>query len=208
MHMNETLEDMSIDEITGYVGGLGDVLVLRPRPGDGSPEISWGDTFFYYAPDGAVPKAGQPFATIVTKDYPGDEGSRLSRPGAFRLNIAAGQDAFTRWTGREPREPAAADADPGPTDADPGTTDADPGTTDADPGTTDADPGTTDAEVSAADPGAADTVLAHPVYGGLGWLAVVNPGPRTEAAVRDLLRTAHDLARSRHQRRAAFRAER
>ena len=166
--MNETVEHMTIDEITEYLGGLGGVLAFRPRPGDGSPEISWGDTFFYYAPDGTVPKAGQPFATIVTKDYPGDEGSRLSRPGVFRLSIAAGRDAFISWAGHEPREPAAGDAGPG----------------------------------------AADTVLPHPVYGGLGWLAVVSPGARTETAVRDLLRTAHDLARARGQRRGEFRAGR
>lgn len=161
-HMNETLEHMSIDEITEFLGGFEGVLTLKPAPGDGSPEISWGDTFFYYAPDGVVPKAGQPFATIVTKDYPGDQGSRLDRPGAFRLNIAAGKDAFISWTGHGPREPATSDADPS----------------------------------------AVDSVLAHPVYGALGWLAVVNPAARTEPAIRELLRTAHHLARLRYQRRA------
>jgi hypothetical protein len=160
--MNATLEDMTIDEITEFAGGLDGVLAVRPGPGDGSPEISWGDTFFYYAPGGVVPAAGQPFATIVSKDYPGDDGSRLSRPGVFRLNVGAGTEAFTRWAGRGPRAPAAGDADPGAT----------------------------------------DVIMAHPVYGELGWLAVVNPGPRAEAAVRDLLRTAHGLARGRHERRA------
>ncbi|MEU8379332.1 DUF6194 family protein [Streptosporangium sp. NPDC048865] len=154
---------MSIDEIIEFLTGLDGVLVLRPARGDGSPEISWGDSFFYYAPDGEVPKTTQPFATIVTKDYPGDERSRLGRPGAFRLNLFAGKDAFAGWTGRRPRDEA------GPGETDPGETDA---------------------------------VIAHPVYGELGWLAVVNPGPRTEPAVRELLRTAHDLARSRHLRRA------
>lgn len=158
---------MSVDEITEFLGGLDGVLALRPRPGDGSPEISWGDTFFYYAPDGVVPKAGQPFATIVTKDYPGDEASRLSRPGAFRLNIAAGADAFSSWAGHQPSEPA----------------------------------GDVDHSVT-------DCVLAHPVYGSLAWLAVVNPGSRTDAATRELLRTAHGLARSRYQRRAEFRPQR
>jgi hypothetical protein len=159
--MNVTLEHMSIEEITAFLEGLEGVLTLRPQPGDGSPELSWGDTFFYYAPDGVVPTATQPFATIVTKDYPEDRASRLDRPGVFRLNVAAGREAFVSWTGREPRE--AADPD--------------------------------------ADPSAADTVVAHPVYGGLGWLAVVNPGPRTGEAVRELLRTAHGLARSRRERR-------
>ncbi len=50
-------------------------------------------------------------------------------------------------------------------------------------------------------PGADDTVGAHPVYGSAGWLAVVNPGPRTDVALRDLLRTAHRLARARYGRR-------
>ncbi|MFD6951855.1 hypothetical protein A6A08_15510 [Nocardiopsis sp. TSRI0078] len=151
---------MTEEEIISFVSGLDGALALRPRPGDGSPEISWGDTFFYYAPDGVMPQATQPFATIVTKDYPGDEGSRLDRPGAFRVNIAAGRESFVHWTGREPREQAVD-----------------------------------------ADPGATDTVIAHPVYGTLGWLAVVDPGRRTDAAVRELLGRAHRLARSRHERR-------
>src|SRR3712207_9342837 len=84
---------MRMEEVITHVEGLGGVLTLRPQPGDGSPEISWGDAFLYYAPDGAVPRT-QPFATGVTKDYPGDEGSRLARPGAFRVNVAAGADEF------------------------------------------------------------------------------------------------------------------
>ena len=152
---------MTIDEIVEAIEALGGVLTLRPRPGDGSPEISWGDLFFYHAPDGVLP-ASQPFATVVTKDHPGDGGSRLDRPGAFRLNVAAGSAEFRRWTGREPRQPAT----DGP------------------------------------DPSTPDVVIAHPVYGELGWLAVVDPGPRTEEPVRDLLRTAHRLARARSERRS------
>ena len=52
------------------------------------------------------------------------------------------------------------------------------------------------------DASVADTVLAHPVYGTMGWLAVVNPGPRTETPLRELLRAAHGLARTRFERRA------
>jgi hypothetical protein len=59
-----------------------------------------------------------------------------------------------------------------------------------------------DAVTTEVDPSVADTVIAHPVYGSLGWLAVVNPGPRTGDVIRELLRTAHDLARTRHERRA------
>ncbi|WP_431964548.1 DUF6194 family protein [Nocardia sp. bgisy134] len=152
---------MEMDEIIEFVAGLDGVLTLKPQPGDGSPEISWGDAFFYFAPDGVVPRT-QPFATILTKDYPGDETSRLSRPDTFRVNFFAGKDAFQNWTGRTPRDPAPEDTDPSAT----------------------------------------DIVMAHPVYGGQGWLAAVNPGPRTEPAVLDLLRAAHDLARSRWHRRA------
>jgi len=152
---------MSIDEIIEFLEGWGGVLSLRPGPGDGSPEIAWGDVFFYYAPRGTVGSTAQPFATVVTKDYPDDSGSRLSRDGAFRLNVNAGKEVFIRWTGHDPREHA---------------------------------PG-------GVDPSVPDTVMAHPVYGSLGWLAVVNPGERTAEPVRELLRTAHGLARERHQRR-------
>jgi len=160
--MKEILEGMTIEEIMGFVGDLDGILTLRPGPGDGSPEISWGDTFFYYAPDGRVPQTTQPFATIVTKDYPEDTSSRLDRPGAFRLNLSVGRDAFAGWAGRQPRE----------------------------------------ADTEGSDPSESDVLVAHPVYGTLGWLAVVNPGARTEAAVRELLGTAHHLARARHERRA------
>lgn len=156
---------MTQDEIIAFVAGLDGTLAFRPAPGDGSPEISWGDTFFYYAPEGTVPGAGQPFATIVTKDYPGDEGSRLDRPGAFRVNVAATKETFRRWIGHEPREPVGREVDPD----------------------------------------AADTVIAHPVYGTAGWLAVVNPGPRTDQAVRELLLAAYHRARSQHERRSARR---
>ncbi|WP_097183754.1 DUF6194 family protein [Blastococcus haudaquaticus] len=154
---------MRFDEIIEFLEDLGSVLTLRPVAGDGSPEISWGDVFFYYAPDGVVPP-GQPFATIVTKDYPDDRESRLDRPGAFRLNVAAGTAEFRRWTGRGPRDHP--DTEP-------------------------------------VDRSEVDVLFAHPVYGELGWLSVVEPAPRTGAAVQEVLRAAHALARGRHERRAA-----
>ncbi len=80
---------MTIDEISAYVESLGGVLAMRPVPGDGTPEVAWGDLFFYYAPDGVVPN-GQPFATVVTKDYPGEPSSDLE-PGDFRVNVDAGR---------------------------------------------------------------------------------------------------------------------
>ena len=152
-----------MDEIISFVGGLDGVLTLRPGPGDGAPEIAWGDTFFYYSPNGVVPQRTQPFATIVTKDYPGDDTSELDPPEAFRVNVAAGKQAFVHWAGRSPKGPAA----------------------------------NTD------DPSASDVVIAHPVYGSLGWLAVKNPGERTDQTLRELLHTAYQLARSRYERRAS-----
>ena len=160
--MKVTLEPMNIDDIIAFLEGLDEMLILRPGPGDGTPEIAWGDVFFYYAPDGQVPTNTQPFATIVTKDYPDDTSSRLDRENTFRLNIAAGKDAFIAVVGREPR------AEP----------------------------------VEQADPSAEDLFVAHPVYGDLGWLSVVNPGPRTRERATDLLRSAHALARARYERRS------
>ncbi|MGW0179991.1 DUF6194 family protein [Nocardia sp. NPDC003345] len=148
---------MTIDDIIEYLGALEHVLILRPGPGDGSPELAWGDVFCYYSPDGEVPSNTQPFATVVTKNYPGDERSGLDRPGAFRVNIAAGTEVFTEWIGRAPRD------------------------------------------AGAGDPARVDTVLAHPVYGNVGWLAVVEPGPRTAQPVRELLHGAYERARARRR---------
>lgn len=49
---------------------------------------------------------------------------------------------------------------------------------------------------------AADVVNPHPVYGALGWVAVVVPGARTTGLVIDLLRRAHRAAQARAERRA------
>ncbi|GLW75034.1 hypothetical protein Kpho02_73310 [Kitasatospora phosalacinea] len=147
-----------MDETIDFIAALDGVLTLRPGPGDGTPEAGWGDAFFYYAPDGTLPATAQPFATVVTKDHPDDTASRLDRPGAFRVNIAAGKAELAR---------CAPDTDPS----------------------------------SPAD----DTLIAHPVYGAAGWLAVTNPAERTAAATRELLSTAHRLARTRHERREAAR---
>lgn len=95
---------MTIDEIIELLTDLDGILILQPGPGDGTPEIAWGDKFFYYSPDGTVPTDTQPVATIVTKDYPDDQSSRLDRPDAFRLNISVGKQAFIDTLGYSPRE--------------------------------------------------------------------------------------------------------
>ena len=87
---------MNQDAIRQYVSDTFDgVDVVIPEKGDG-PEIAWGDTFFIYDPKRDLePKHRFPFATIVTKDYPGfDEASNLNRAGVFRLNIGIGKETF------------------------------------------------------------------------------------------------------------------
>ncbi len=79
-----------MNEILHQVPAGEDVLTLRPGPGDGSPEISRGDVFFYVAPDDRVP-AGQPFATLTTTGYPGEPDAGLDRPGSYRVNVAEGR---------------------------------------------------------------------------------------------------------------------
>ncbi|MGW4351508.1 DUF6194 family protein [Nocardia sp. NPDC004582] len=108
---------MDIEEITEYIESLGGVLTLAPDPASEYPEIAWGDRFFYYAPDGQIPTRTQPFATIITKDYPDDTTSQLYRPGIFRLNISAGREAFIAHLGHTPRESPDHPRDPAQTDA-------------------------------------------------------------------------------------------
>lgn len=93
---------MTEDDVIAFVGTLPGVHTLTAGETDGSPEIAWGDTFFTYAPDGH-PGTRMPFATIVTKDYPGfDTASDLNRPGVFRVNVNVGREAFERLIGHPP----------------------------------------------------------------------------------------------------------
>lgn len=80
---------MTLDELLETVHGFDGVLDLAPAEGSETPEIAWGDHFFYYAPDGRVPP-GQPYATVVTKDYPGEPASGLGG-GRWRVNIHVGR---------------------------------------------------------------------------------------------------------------------
>ncbi len=68
------------------------VLVVQPEAGSDLPDISWGDSVFYYAPDGVMPTRRQPYGTIVTKDHPDDTASNLNGPGRFRVNIDVGRE--------------------------------------------------------------------------------------------------------------------
>lgn len=94
---------MSMEQILQAIRGFDGVLELAPAEGSEFPEIAWGDHFFYYAPDGQVPQREQPYATIVTKNYPDDALCDLDRPGRWRLNIGVGRTVFTELTGEDPR---------------------------------------------------------------------------------------------------------
>ncbi|MDN5894089.1 MAG: DUF6194 family protein [Nocardioides sp.] len=147
-------------ELLETVRAFDGLLELSPTEGSEYPEIAWGDHFFYYAPDGVVPN-GPPYATIVTKHYPGEPPSSLDPADRWRVNIHVGTTTFTELTGEDPRHIATRDFT------------------------------------------VADVILPHPVYGSLGWIAVVNPAQHTAPVVVELLRTAHEAAKRRAVRRSA-----
>ena len=95
---------MSIKHNLSQIRTYDGLLELAPTPGSEHPEISWGDFFFYYAPDKQVPRNRQPYATIVTKDYPDDTQSRLGDGDRWRLNIHVGSEVFTDLLGYLPEE--------------------------------------------------------------------------------------------------------
>ncbi|MCU1447219.1 DUF6194 family protein [Cryobacterium sp.] len=112
---------MTIEQVVELVRSQSGVLVLAPAVGSEAPQIAWGDFFFYYAPDGQVPQHGQPFATIITKDYPDDARSRLDPADRWRRNIHVGRAALVELAGAGPHDPAAADVfQPHPVYAPPG----------------------------------------------------------------------------------------
>jgi len=97
---------MTEAEIIRALADLSGVVVVVAGEENGAPEVAWGDSFFFYDPDNADPGDRRlPFATVVTKDYPGfDTASDLDRPGVFRLNLAVGRDRFTELFGFSPAE--------------------------------------------------------------------------------------------------------
>lgn len=99
---------MTEDEIIAFAAGLPGVDVMTAREADGSPAIAWGDSFIFYDPDRNIPADRRfPFATIVTKDYPGfDQASNLDRAGVFRLNVSVGRHKFEELVGYPPAEHA------------------------------------------------------------------------------------------------------
>src|SRR5690349_23930704 len=98
---------MDEPELLRLMAALPGVVVVTAGPDTAAPEVAWGDSFAFYDPDDAGEAARRfPFATVVTKDYPGfDTESRLDRPGVFRLHPPAGREGFTRPLGFPPADP-------------------------------------------------------------------------------------------------------
>ncbi|MFF4617114.1 DUF6194 family protein [Nonomuraea jabiensis] len=92
---------MTESEIIEFVSGFPGVVTQTIEENSKAPEVAWGDTFFFYDPEGTLEThPRQPFATIVIKDYPDwDTFSDLNRPGVFRLNIAVGRATLQRLAG-------------------------------------------------------------------------------------------------------------
>ncbi|MBT2499387.1 hypothetical protein J7E25_09770 [Agromyces sp. ISL-38] len=97
---------MEMQQIIDAVLGFDGALVVQPAEGSEFPELAWGDAFFYYAPDGVMPERSQPYGTIITKNYPDDERSRLEQPGRFRVNVQVERGQAQRLIeGDDPAEP-------------------------------------------------------------------------------------------------------
>jgi len=92
------------DDVRELVCGLPEVWAVTASEDIGAPEVAWGDSFFYYDPSGrGADLPPQPFATLVTKDYPDfDTASNLNRPGVFRVNVAIGRAGFESLFGYSP----------------------------------------------------------------------------------------------------------
>jgi hypothetical protein len=92
---------MTENEIIELMAAMPGVAAVTASEANGAPSVAWGDTFFFYAPDGAERR--MPFATLVRNDYDGhDARSDLSRPGVLRLNVAVGRDRFEELIGYAP----------------------------------------------------------------------------------------------------------
>lgn len=104
---------LSIDQIIGAVRDLEGSLVVAPAVGDPDfPELAWGDAFFYYAPDGEMPRTVQPYGTIVTKNYPDDTASDLDPAGRWRVNIHVDRATFRELVGNAADSDATGRAQP------------------------------------------------------------------------------------------------
>lgn len=105
--VGERGEVLTQEQVRAMIGDIPCVDVELAGPETGAPGVAWGDTFFTNRPSGDGQQAPMPFATIVTKNYPGfDEVSDLNRPGTFALNLHVGAQYFEGLLGFPPSEAA------------------------------------------------------------------------------------------------------
>ena len=96
---------MTEDELIHFIADLPGVTVVTASEAGGAPKAAWGDSFFFYDPDGDEAARKFPFATIVTKDYDGfDMASNLNRQGIYRLNVGVGRIRFEELVGYSPAQ--------------------------------------------------------------------------------------------------------
>jgi hypothetical protein len=97
------------DQLIHFIADLPGVVAVTASEANGAPKVAWGDSFFFYDPEGDVPAERRlPFATIVTQDYDGfDMASNLNRHGIYRLNLAVGRVRFEELVGYPPAHHAA-----------------------------------------------------------------------------------------------------
>jgi len=102
----DDLAAVDAEALLGWARALTGVVVQTVEQGSEAPPSAWGDSFITYDPDGTADQSRwQPFATVVTSDYPGfDTASRLDRPGVFRVNVSAGRELFAEVLGYPPAE--------------------------------------------------------------------------------------------------------
>lgn len=94
---------MTEDDLIALVRTLPGARAHTVGEDSGAPPVAWGDTFFFHDPDDREEDRRIPFATIVTKDYPGfDTASDLDRDGAFRVNVEVGRERFEQLLGYPP----------------------------------------------------------------------------------------------------------
>ena len=67
---------------------------------------SWGEKGIFYNP-GHVLKRGVYILTVKEKDGDNDKGSRLNRPGVYRVNLGVRKDTFVKLFGAVPKRPGA-----------------------------------------------------------------------------------------------------
>jgi hypothetical protein len=90
---------VAAEDLTSRIRALPDVGYLFADEASGAPEPARGTRFFFAGDDRMMP-----FATITDRDMPGDDDSRLDRPGVHRLNLQLGREEFVRRFGFRPAE--------------------------------------------------------------------------------------------------------